>query len=101
MRMKPAIQRSIVGCSFTYGVVESYDLGLATVRLAEGGARLTSIPVTSYVEVGAVVIVDYTNDVPSTRRAGMEAITRSTSPLSVARVIPQSENIINTWIPEP
>lgn len=101
MRMKSAIQRSVVGGSFTYGVVEAYSLGLATIRLVEGGARLTSLPVASYVSAGLRIIVDYINDVPLVRKAGVEAITRGSRPLPIAYVIPRSENITNTWIPEP
>lgn len=101
MKMKSTIQRSVVGGSFTYGIVEAYNLGQATIRLAEGGARLTSLPVMSYVCAGLRVIVDYTNDVPSVRRAGTEAIARGSRPLPIAYVIPRSENIANTWVPEP
>ena len=101
MRMKSTIQRSVVGGAFTYGVIETYALGLATVRLAKGGARLTSIPVTTYIREGDIVMVDYTNDVPSARRVGMAAYVEDVNPLWPARVFHQSVNLANTRIPEP
>jgi len=101
MNIKPVIRVSVTGGAYTYGVIESYALGLATVRLATGGARLTSIPITSFVRAGLEVIIDYTNDVPSVRRADMPASRRGSRSLRTANVVPQSFNITNTWIPEP
>jgi len=101
MKVKSAIRRSVIGGSFAYGVVESYSLGLATVRLAKGGARLTNIPVTSYMWAGLEVIVDYTSDVPSVRSAGLFAYGRSSKSWYVIYTPPQSSNIASTRIPEP
>ena len=101
MSIKAIIRRTVDGGAYTYGIVESYILGLATVRLAEGGARLTGIPVTSNVRAGDVVIVDYTSDVPSVRRNTVPARGRRVRPLRIAPIVPQSFNIENTRIPEP
>ena len=101
MSIKTIIRRTVDGGAYTYGIVESYVLGLATVRLAEGGARLTGIPVTSNVRAGDVVIVDYTSDVPSVRRNTGPARGRRVRPLPVARIIPRSENITSTRVSEP
>jgi len=101
MTMKRTIRETSTGGSFTYGVVESYILGLATVRVAKGGARFTSIPVTFNMLAGSTVIIDHTNDVPSVRRDTILAYGASTRPLRNGHVFMRSSNKASAQVPEP
>jgi hypothetical protein len=50
---------------YIYAVVEGISLGYATVRFANGGARMTNLPVLGgAVMVGEKVVVDYSGGVP-------------------------------------
>ena len=43
-----------------YATVEAVVYGFATVRLADGGARMTSLPIVgATVSIGDTVVVDY------------------------------------------
>lgn len=63
--VKEIIRGNFYGGLYVYAIVEEINLGLATVRLCKGGARLTQLPVIGgQVLVGERVIVDYSSNVP-------------------------------------
>jgi len=60
MSLRRTVRQAIKAGTTMYATVESYHLGLATVRLHENGARLTNLStIGGEVEIGQTVIVDY------------------------------------------
>jgi len=69
MSLRRNIRQTHNAGAYTYAIVENYDLGYATVRLAENGARLTRLSVTGgELSPGDVCIVDYSSGIPPTVR---------------------------------
>lgn len=80
--------------SQVYAVVEEINLGFATVRIADRGARLTSLPVVGgTVTIGQRVIVDYSAGTPPVvRPITLEAV--QPAPLPAAE---PAENIFTPY----
>ena len=65
MSIKALTRDNFYSGVYAYAIVEEVILGLATVRLVKGGARLTSLPVIGgQVLIGDKVIVDYSSNIP-------------------------------------
>lgn len=80
MSLRETVRNTIKSGSTMYATVESYSLGLATVRLHENGARLTNLStIGGEVEIGQTVIVDYSAGVNPIVRP--EFVTEETSNL--------------------
>lgn len=59
-KLRESVRKTIDTGAATWAVVESFQLGLATVRLTNNGARLTNLNVMGgNVNIGDLVIVDY------------------------------------------
>ena len=64
--IRRVIRNTARGGNFQYGIVESLDIGLATVMV--GGKRMTNLPVVGrYIQVGDTVIVDFVGSGPVVR----------------------------------
>jgi hypothetical protein len=82
------VRRTIEGGSTSYGEVEEYHLGLATVRLGKSGARLTNISTLGLtVESGQQVIVDFSAGPKPIIRPIITEETTEELPLSVHTII--------------
>ena len=69
MSIKKLVRQSFYQGVYLYAVVESVSLGRATVRLANGGARLTNLTVIGKLpDIGDNVIIDYAAGVPPIAR---------------------------------
>ena len=69
MSIKKLVRKSFYQGVYVYATVEATSLGRATVRLAENGARLTSLTIIGALpRVGDRVIVDYAAGTPPAAR---------------------------------
>lgn len=78
--------------SYMYAVVESYNLGYATVRLADKGTRLTNLTVTGgELSPGDVCIVDYSSGTPPTVRPTTIIPEDEEIGLELAELVPEKQ----------
>lgn len=81
--MRSLISQVVSRANTTQGTVEDYNNGYATVRLVDGGTRLSNIRVSGRVMIGDRVTVDYSQEKPVARK-NAEAAQECANTLSLA-----------------
>lgn len=86
--------------TYQYAKVESFSLGVATVRMGINGkgARLTNLNVVGQVNVDDVVVIDYSAGVPYVRSIqNPNSIQDSLEPLSIPLELPAKDNFLDPY----
>lgn len=92
MSLRRNIRQAQQAGVYSYAILEAYNLGLATVRLAKNGARLSNLPVTgSQLNIGDVVIVDYSSGTPPTVRPVTVIPDDEEISLELAEMVPEKQ----------